>query len=142
MPEEFRFNPFLVYDEKPDGVKCYRCTSCGICAKVCPSQCIYIFRSNDPVTGRPIPTPAKFWIDVDLCMNCGMCAEYCPFDAIISDHVYEIATYDRMTENIYNMEKLGKPASYYRAIKPTLYARQEKIRAEKEAAKAAGKKDV
>ena len=142
VPEDFRFNPFLVYDEKPDGEKCYRCTSCGICAKVCPSQCIYIFRANDPNTGRPIPAPAEFWIDVDLCMNCGMCAEFCPFDAIISDHDYEIATYDRMTENIYNKEKLGKSAEYYRSIKPTYYARQEKIRADKEAAKAAGKKDV
>ncbi len=142
VPEDFRFNPFLVYDEGPNGEKEYRCTSCGICAKVCPSQCIYIFRSCDPVTGRPIPAPAEFWIDVDLCMNCGMCAEYCPFDAIISDHDYEIAVYDRLTENLYNKEKLGKPASYYRSIKPVQYARVETARAEKEAAKAAGKKDV
>ncbi len=142
VPEDFRFNPFLVYDEGPNGEKEYRCTSCGICAKVCPSQCIFIFRSCDPITGRPIPAPAGFWIDVDLCMNCGMCAEYCPFDAIISDHDYEIATYDRLTENLYDMEKLGKPASYYKSIKPTQYARLEAARAEKEAAKAAGKKDV
>ena len=36
VPEEFRFIPFLVYDEDPDGEKNLRCTSCGICAKVCP----------------------------------------------------------------------------------------------------------
>src|SRR5512135_1180075 len=134
VPEDFRFNPFLVYDEGPNGEKDYRCTSCGICAKVCPSQCIFIFRANDPKTGRPIPAPAGFWIDVDLCMNCGMCAEYCPFDAIISDHDYEIAVYDRLTENLYNKDKLGKPASYYKSIKPTQYARVEAARAEKEAA--------
>jgi NADH-quinone oxidoreductase subunit I len=36
VPEEFRFIPFLVYDENPDGGKTLRCTSCGICSKVCP----------------------------------------------------------------------------------------------------------
>ncbi len=142
VPEEFRFIPFLVYDEKPDGEKDYRCTSCGICAKVCPPQCIWIYRSNDPVTGRPIPAPAEFYIDVDICMNCGMCAEYCPFDAIIMDHDYEISSYDRIKDDIYNLEKLGKPASYYQGIRPVNYARQANARAEKEAAKAAGKKDV
>ncbi|HVP20295.1 MAG TPA: 4Fe-4S binding protein [Anaerolineaceae bacterium] len=142
VPEEFRFIPFLVYDEGPNGEKDYRCTSCGICAKVCPPQCIWIHRANDPTTGRPIPAPAEFYIDVDICMNCGLCVEYCPFDAIIMDHDYEISSYDRITDDIYNKEKLGKPASYYRNIRPTNYARQETARAEKEAAKAAGKKDV
>ena len=142
VPEEFRFIPFLVYDEGPNGEKDYRCTSCGICAKVCPPQCIWIFRSNDPVTGRPIPAPAEFSIDVDICMNCGLCAEFCPFDAIIMDHDFEIASTDRMADNIYTKEKLGKPAAYYKSIRPVNYTRQETIRAEKEAAKAAGKKDV
>ena len=75
-----------------------RCTSCGICAKVCPPQCIWIVRATDPNTGRPIPIPAEFYIDVDICMNCGLCAEYCPFDAIKMDHDYEIATYDRKSQ--------------------------------------------
>jgi NADH-quinone oxidoreductase subunit I len=142
VPEEFRFIPFLVYDEGSNGEKDFRCTSCGICAKVCPPQCIWIYRANDPNTGRPIPAPAEFCIDVDICMNCGLCVEYCPFDAIIMDHDYEIASYDRITDNIYNKEKLGKPASYYKNIRPTNYVKQETARAEKEAAKAAGKKDV
>ncbi len=80
---------------KENGEKVDRCTSCGICAKVCPPQCIWIVRTNDPVTGRPIPSPAEFYIDVDICMNCGLCAEFCPFDAIKMDHDYEIASYDR-----------------------------------------------
>ena len=56
VPEEFRYVPFLVYDEVEAGRE-IRCTSCGICAKVCPPQCIWIVRSNDPQTGRPIPEP-------------------------------------------------------------------------------------
>ena len=133
-PEEMRFVPFLVYDEKPEGKREVRCTSCGICAKVCPPQCIWIVRSNDPNTGRPIPEPTEFYIDVDICMNCGFCAEYCPFDAIIMDHDFELASYGR---SVYNMEKLLKPASYYKSIRPEQYERNEAERQAKEAAKAA-----
>jgi NADH-quinone oxidoreductase subunit I len=133
-PEEMRFVPFLVYDEKPEGKREVRCTSCGICAKVCPPQCIWIVRSNDPNTGRPIPEPTEFYVDVDICMNCGFCAEYCPFDAIIMDHDFELASYGR---SVYNMEKLLKPASYYKSIRPEQYDRNEAERKAKEAAKAA-----
>jgi NADH-quinone oxidoreductase subunit I len=134
VPEEFRYVPFLVYDEGESGAKDVRCTSCGICAKVCPPQCIWITRNNDPVTGRPVPAPAEFYIDADICMNCGFCAEYCPFDAIIMDHNYEISSYGR---NLMTIETLLKPASYYRSIRPQNYSIQEEARKAKEAAKAA-----
>jgi NADH-quinone oxidoreductase subunit I len=139
VPEEFRFIPFLLYEEGPNGEHQDRCTSCGICAKVCPPQCIWIVRTNDPATGRPIPEPAEFFIDVDICMNCGFCAEYCPFDAIKMDHDYELAVYDRHSNNIYDKDKLSKPVSYYASIRPTNYSREEAARAEAEAAKAARK---
>ena len=134
QPEESRFVPFLVYDEGAQGKKEVRCTSCGICAKVCPPQCIWIVRSNDPNTGRPVPEPTEFYIDVDICMNCGFCAEYCPFDAIKMDHDFEIASY---TRNVYNLQKLLKPASYYASIRPENNAREVEARKAKEAAKAA-----
>ena len=134
QPEESRYLPFLVYDEGAEGKKEVRCTSCGICAKVCPPQCIWIVRSNDPNTGRPIPEPTEFYIDADICMNCGFCAEYCPFDAIIMDHDFELASLGR---SVYNMEKLLKPASYYKSIRPEQYERNEAERRAKEAAKAA-----
>ena len=136
VPEEFRFIPFLLY-EKKDGVVEERCTSCGICAKVCPPQCIWIVRTNDPNTGRPIPQPAEFYIDTDICMSCGFCAEYCPFDAIKMDHDYELAVYDRKKANIYDKQKLLKPVEFYALIRPTNYAREEAARAEAEAVKAA-----
>jgi NADH-quinone oxidoreductase subunit I len=139
VPEEFRYIPFLIYDVDENGEKHDRCTSCGICAKVCPPQCIWIVRTNDPTTGRPVPEPKEFYIDVDICMNCGFCAEYCPFDAIKMDHDYELAVYDRIKENIYNKDKLSKPASYYAGIRPTNYQREETARAEAAAAKAAKK---
>jgi NADH-quinone oxidoreductase subunit I len=137
LPEEFRFIPFLVYDEGEDGERNVRCTSCGICAKVCPPQCIWIVRTTDPETKRPVPDPKEFYIDVDICMNCGFCAEYCPFDAIIMDHDFELSVYDRHAKNIYDKEKLLKPATYYQNIRPTNYAAKEAERAEAEAKKAA-----
>ncbi len=137
IPEEFRFIPFLLYEVDENGEHHDRCTSCGICAKVCPPQCIWIVRTSDPETGRPVPEPEEFYIDVDICMNCGFCAEYCPFDAIKMDHDFELAVYDRHDRNIYNKEKLSKPVSYYASIRPTNYAKEEAARAEAEAAKAA-----
>jgi NADH-quinone oxidoreductase subunit I len=133
-PEEFRYVPFLVYDEGEEGKQEVRCTSCGICAKVCPPQCIWIVRTNDPNTGRPVPVPTDFYIDMDICMNCGFCAEYCPFDAIKMDHDFDIASLSR---NVYDLEKLLKPASYYAKIRPQNYNREEEARKAKEAAKAA-----
>jgi NADH-quinone oxidoreductase subunit I len=139
VPEEFRFVPFLLYEEGPNGEMKERCTSCGICAKVCPPQCIWIVRTSDPNTGRPVPEPKAFFIDVDICMNCGFCAEYCPFDAIKMDHDYELSVYNRHAKNIFDKDKLMKPVSYYAGIRPTNYAREEAARAEAEAAKAAKK---
>ncbi|HLF90845.1 MAG TPA: 4Fe-4S binding protein [Anaerolineales bacterium] len=136
-PEEFRFIPFLIYEEGEDGTQQDRCTSCGICAKVCPPQCIWIVQTNDPETGRPIPEPQEFFIDVDICMNCGLCAEYCPFDAIKMDHDFELSVYNRHENNIFNKARLDKPVSYYANIRPRNYEAEEAIRREKEAKKAA-----
>ena len=121
VPERFRFVPFLVIEDldHPDRPGHDWCTSCGICAKVCPPQCIWIVRGEDPVTKRPIPEPEAFFIDIDICMNCGYCAEFCPFDAIKMDHDYELASYDRTGNHIYDKQKLSKPFSYWKSIAPT-----------------------
>lgn len=140
VPEAFRFTPFLVYDVLEDGTHQDRCTSCGICVKACPPQCIWIEQTTHPETGRPVPEPVEFFIDIDICMNCGYCAEYCPFDAIIMDHDYEMASFDRHSNHIFNKERLSKPAEYYASIRPTQYDIQDAIRREKAAKKAAAAK--
>jgi NADH-quinone oxidoreductase subunit I len=136
-PEAFRYLPILLYAEKPDGARAYRCTACGICAKACPPQCIWIERATDSQTGKPIPSPDQFSIDIDICMGCGFCAEYCPFDAIKLDHNFEIATYTRGETHLWGKAALGRPVSQYAATHPVTFAREQAERAEKEAKKPA-----
>ncbi|MCS7061198.1 MAG: 4Fe-4S binding protein [Anaerolineae bacterium] len=129
LPENFRNIPFLVRDSKTGGDKC---TSCGICAKVCPPQCIWIVRTTDPVTKRPVPAPKEFYIDSTICMNCGYCAEFCPFDAIKMNIEYELADYGRIQEMILDKERLTKPDTYHAAIHPTDWAREQAEKAAEE----------
>lgn len=137
VPQAFRVIPFLVYVEGADRVRKPRCTACGICAKVCPPQCIWIVRGADAATGKPVATPADFFIDIDLCMNCGLCAEYCPFDAIQMDREYELASCNRVG-HVYNLDKLLKPEAYHAAIHPEAFAREEFARAAKSARRTDG----
>jgi len=148
-PENFRFVPFLVYDPKLDengkaimdsetgkeAIGYERCTSCGICAKVCPPQCIWIVRATTP-EGKPRPKSAEFYIDIDICMNCGYCAEFCPFDAIKMDHDYELGDYERHVGHIHDIKRLMKSSTYHAQIHPLDVAREEADKKAKEAAKA------
>lgn len=141
VPEEFRFVPFLIYDESITGEKKIRCTACGICSKVCPPQCIWIERNVDPDTGKIISSPRQYTIDIDICMNCGFCAEFCPFDAIRMDHDYELANTNRTMNDVLNLEKLLKPASYYANIRPVNYAKEQAAIKEKAAARTSKSQD-
>jgi NADH-quinone oxidoreductase subunit I len=132
VPESFRVLPFLVYSENADGARKIRCTACGTCARICPPQCIWIVRSRDPETGKPVPEPAEFTINIDRCMNCGYCAEYCPSGAIRMDREYELASRNR-SGHLYNLDMLLKPESYHAAIHPAAYAREQAERALRQA---------
>lgn len=123
LPERFRMLPFQVLD--PETGK-PRCTACGICAQVCPPQCIWVVRATDPETGKPKREPAEFHIDVSICMSCGFCAEFCPFDALKMDHDYEVADYERSF--LWGLERLSKPLSYHAAIHPADYAAEQALR--------------
>jgi formate hydrogenlyase subunit 6/NADH:ubiquinone oxidoreductase subunit I len=133
MAENFRIAPFLVYNSTTGKE---RCTSCGICAKVCPPQCIWIVRGSDPETKRPKPEPVEFTIDATICMSCGSCAEYCPFDAIKMDQNYEEAAYDRWTQLIHTKDMLLKPDTYHYTIHPSAKEAEAANIAKSEKAKA------
>ena len=132
--ERFRNFPFLVYDGKPDNL---RCVACDICAKECPPKCIYIVRDTD-AEGKPLKRPKVFDIDFTVCMNCGICEEACPFDAIFMDHEFEIGGAERQQSLVRHQDQLLKPVEYFSKIRPTdCSAIEEKRRkeAEKKAAK-------
>ena len=74
LPERFRYIPMLIWDTQRNED---RCTACGICAKVCPPQCIWIVRDSDE-NGKPVTRPAEFYIDAAVCMSCSFCVEFCP----------------------------------------------------------------
>jgi len=77
------------------------CTSCMLCARECPSWCIYIdsHKETIPATtegGRDKQQNVldRFDIDWSLCMYCGICIEVCPFDALHWSPEFEYATTD------------------------------------------------
>lgn len=108
LPERFRFLPMLIED---------RCTACGICAKACPPQCIWIERAKDE-EGKPLKRPSRYVIDVSICMGCGMCAEYCPFDAVKMNHDYELS-FDHREGLLFEQGDLTVPVETYRRLYPT-----------------------
>jgi len=52
------------------------CTSCGRCARVCPSEAITGKLRTKKEKGKP------FKINVEKCIKCGMCFEACKFKAV------------------------------------------------------------
>jgi NADH-quinone oxidoreductase subunit I len=141
LPERFRYIPMLIWDT---ALGEDRCTACGICAKVCPPQCIWIVRDSD-ANGKPVARPAEFYIDAAVCMSCSFCVEFCPFDAIKMNHDFELAVFDRYPQLVYDKAELTVPVEYYAALWPTQYAAEEEVRrkeAEEKAAQAAAKAEA
>jgi NADH-quinone oxidoreductase subunit I len=129
VPENSRTFPFLVYDDKPDNM---RCVACKICEVECPPQCIYIVMDRDE-NGKPKQRPKVFDIDISVCMQCQICVEVCPFEAIKMDNDYEKSQYGRFDELVEHLPDLLKSNEYYHKVKPTeATAVDEKLKAEKE----------
>jgi NADH-quinone oxidoreductase subunit I len=68
-----------------------KCVGCGLCATICPSQCIHISRAKGQVE--------KYEIDILRCIYCGFCVEACPYGAIALTENYEYSGYKK--EDIY-----------------------------------------
>lgn len=80
-----RFRGFLTNDIK-------RCTSCTMCVKVCPVDCISI----EAVRGADKKMVlASYDINIGRCMYCGLCVEVCPTKSLTHTSGYEKASVDR-----------------------------------------------
>lgn len=79
-----------------------KCVGCGLCAAMCPSQCIYIYTSEGDDHKKVVD---RYEIEVLRCVYCALCVEACPYGAItLSDH-YEYSNYSRK-DFYYTKERL------------------------------------
>ncbi len=69
-----------------------KCIACGLCAAICPSQCIYIYTGESP-EGRKIAE--RYEVEVLRCTFCGFCVEACPVGAVVLTEHYEYSDYTR-----------------------------------------------
>lgn len=130
LPERARCLPMLVADSATGEL---RCTACGICARVCPPQAIWIARARKP-EGQPLAKAEEFVVEGDVCMSCGLCAEYCPSDSIEMNHVYELATYDRESLTL-TRTSLTVPEEYHARLHPEDFDRERRERRQREQAR-------
>jgi NADH-quinone oxidoreductase subunit I len=130
LPERARVLPMLVADPVTGEAKC---TACGICAKVCPPQAIWIVRAKTP-EGKPVPKPEQFVVEAGVCMGCGLCAEYCSFDSIKMNQVYELST-DDPSSLLLSRVQLLISEEYHARLHPKDYEREQEARRAKDAAK-------
>jgi len=139
ISENYRNFPFLVYDGDDNGPAGLRCTSCKICEKECPPQCIFIIQDRD-AAGKALKHPRVFDIDVSVCMGCQICVEVCPFDSIKMDKSFEHSTTERFNTLLLHKSDLAKSNAYYHKIRPTEAAAVDAALAAAAAALAAKKK--
>lgn len=66
------------------------CTSCNICAKACPSDCIVL--DGIKPAGEKTKTVTSYQLNYTLCSLCSLCVEACPFDAIQHSNRYNLAS--------------------------------------------------
>lgn len=94
-PEEKRppfpgFRGLHALTRKADGTA--KCVGCGLCAAVCPSQCIKVYTSEGPDHTKIVD---GYEIEVLRCIFCAFCVEACPFGAIALTEHYEYCDYTR-----------------------------------------------
>jgi NADH-quinone oxidoreductase subunit I len=63
-----------------------RCIGCGLCEKICISNCIRMDTHIDEESRKVVP---EYTINLGRCIFCGYCAEVCPELAIVHGQRYE-----------------------------------------------------
>jgi NADH-quinone oxidoreductase subunit I len=65
-----------------------KCIACGLCAAICPSQCITMHTGEDADNQKVIES---YEVEVLRCLFCALCVEACPVGAIVLTEHYEYA---------------------------------------------------
>ncbi len=68
-----------------------RCIGCGNCVQICPNDCMWMEKLEDPELGK-IERPG---VDTGRCLFCGLCVEVCPTVALHETVEFELAHHER-----------------------------------------------
>ena len=79
-----------------------KCVGCGLCAAMCPSQCIHIYTSEGDDHKKVVD---RYEIEVLRCVFCALCVEACPYGALALTEHFEYSGYTR-EEFYYTKERL------------------------------------
>ncbi|MBL0721765.1 MAG: NADH-quinone oxidoreductase subunit NuoI [Sulfurovum sp.] len=76
----------------------YRCIGCGLCEKICISDCIKMDTRYDENQRKEV---TEYTINFGRCIFCGYCAEVCPELAIVHGGRYETASEQRASFSLF-----------------------------------------
>jgi len=100
----------------------YRCIGCGLCEKICISNCITMETRYDENRRKEV---SEYTINFGRCIFCGYCAEVCPELAIVHGTRYETASEQRASFSLFEdmltpIDKLNLQQEYdgFGAVSP------------------------
>ena len=100
----------------------YRCIGCGLCEKICISNCIAMDTRYDENQRKEV---TEYTINFGRCIFCGYCAEVCPELAIVHGPRYETASEQRASFSLFEdmltpIDKLNLQQEYdgFGAVSP------------------------
>jgi len=69
-----------------------KCTSCGLCFRICPNRAIQMIAAPDEYKGRYSKEYPR--IDLGKCCFCGLCQDICPKGGITLTKNFFLSTFD------------------------------------------------